>query len=89
MKKDAPTLGDVLVSYIRTGVPIVVGTVVAWVLKHTAFSVDPASIDAWLEPICIGGYYSAVRWGEHKWPPLGWLLGVAKRPVYVPPAPKI
>lgn len=83
------TLGDLLVSYIRTGVPIVAGLVIAFIFKHAGIGLDEAKVDAWLEPLCIGGYYAGVRWAEAKWHAVGWLLGVAKRPVYVPAPPKL
>lgn len=83
------TLGDLLVSYIRTGVPLVVGLAIAFIFKHAGIGLDEAKVSAWLEPLCIGGYYAAVRWAETRWHWVGWLLGMAKRPVYEPPAPKI
>src|SRR5690348_9921522 len=83
-------LNDKVTSAIRTGVPMLVGLVVSYLLVHFGFTV-PEDVQTWLESLLTFGlgylYYLAVRGLEAKWPNLGWLLGVAKQPVYNPPAP--
>lgn len=74
-------IGNYVTSLIRTVVPIVIGTVAAWAVKH-GINIDQAKADAWLIPECIGGYYAAVRALEQKVPAAGWLLGKAVTPVY-------
>lgn len=84
------TIGDVLVSLVRTGVAIVVGAFVSWAVRHGAH-IDAASATAYITPAAIAAYYAVVRLLETQFPALGWLLGIAKAPSYTPalPAPVI
>ena len=58
---------------VRTGVPVAVGTVVAWFaskgwnLKSGQFAV--------LAPVFSTVYYGVIRGAEKKYPKLSWLLG--------------
>lgn len=85
-------LSDKVLSAIRTGVPMLVGLVVSYVLVHFGFAV-PENVQTWLEGLLtfgIGyGYYLAVRGLEGKWPNLGWLLGAPAQPVYNTPSTMI
>lgn len=80
------SLYDTLASLWRTVVPIIVGTLVAW-LAHAGIGVDSASATAWLTAAFSSAYYAAFRLLEAhvsaKW---GWLLGLARPPQY-PNAP--
>jgi hypothetical protein len=84
--------GDLLPSYIRTIVPVVVGAALSWAIRHglPADWLDQGEVTAWLTPLVIGAYYAAVRWLERRIPAAGWLLGLAKQPGYsehsAPPA---
>ena len=87
------TLTDYFASLIRTAVPLVVGAVIATVVKRApgleSLLVE-AEVSAWLNPLCAGLYYAGVRKAEQRWPSVGWLLGLAKQPGYSdqpPPAP--
>jgi uncharacterized membrane protein (DUF441 family) len=79
-------LGDVLVSLVRTIVPAIVGTVLAWLasrgLDLTSYS---NAVNAALVPLFIALYYALVRLAERKWPIAGILLGARRQPKYVPP----
>ncbi len=75
-------------SLVRTFVPIVVGAVIGW------FVTAGIELDAGFEPALViavtaafqGVYYLAVRLFEkYVSPKFGWLLGVAKTPIYVAP----
>lgn len=80
------TIGDVLVSLIRTGVAITVGAFVSWAVRHGA-NIDAASATAYITPLAIAAYYAIVRVLESQFPALGWLLGIAKAPSYTPVLP--
>lgn len=78
-------LSDYLTSLIRTGVPIGVGIVAAWMATKLGFVVDEesqANLVATFTGAAIGAYYAAVRWIETKVPWVGWFLGYAKKPKY-------
>lgn len=72
-------------SIIRTFVPIVVGTIAAYLVAHGLPDVDEAAVEGWLTPVLIGAYYAAIRGAEKKWPQIGWLLGKAAQVVYAAP----
>jgi uncharacterized membrane protein (DUF441 family) len=75
---------DLFTSWIRTAVPIVIGSVLAW-LASQGVTVDD-SLKTALD-LVLGGslsivYYIVVRFLEVKWPAVGWLLGTPKQPNY-------
>lgn len=80
-------LTDYVTSLIRTGVPALVGVLAAWLSSKIGFVVDEqtqAGLIAAFTGLAIGLYYAVIRWLETKVPAFGWLLGVAKTPVYAP-----
>lgn len=81
-----PTLRDRLASIVRTVVPGIVGTALAWLasrgLDLTAYT---NAVNLFLVPACITVYYSAVRWLEARYPAAGLLLGWRAEPKYVTP----
>lgn len=83
-KREDAMLSDVLVSYIRTFTPALVGLVVGWLVAR-GLPVAPGLQDgltALLSGAAIAVYYAAVRWLEARWKGFGWLLGVPKAPAY-------
>ena len=50
-----------LTSLIRTGVPVIVGSVAAFLVAHGLPDVDEAAVEGWLTPVLIGAYYAAIR----------------------------
>jgi hypothetical protein len=75
-------LYDTLASLWRTVVPLIVGTVAAW-LAHAGIGVDSATATAWLTGAFAGAYYALFRVLEaHVSPRWGWLLGLARPPHY-------
>ncbi|HZE66591.1 MAG TPA: hypothetical protein VE081_08185, partial [Sporichthyaceae bacterium] len=68
------------------------GFLLTWLATTLKIVVDPSS-QAGLVALCVAalsaGYYALARLLEKRWPALGFLLGVAAKPVYptAPPAP--
>lgn len=77
-------MSNFIIAIIRTVIPILVGWVVA-LLATASIPVD-ASIQAGLilslSTLVSSLYYILVAWLERKWAWFGWLLGVARNPVY-------
>lgn len=85
---ESTTVRDLGSSYLRTGVTIAVGTLVAYLAKRAHIIIDPdtaAGLQSAFTAAVIGAYYVVVRALETKVPAFGWLLGLAKQPAY--PAP--
>ncbi len=81
------TLGDIAVSIIRTVVPGIIGTLIAWlVTRGFDLSSYENAVNLYLVPACIAGYYSLVRVIEKNVPAFGVLLGYKRPPVYIDPA---
>ena len=72
-------------SLIRTFVPLLVGSLVAW-LATRGVKVDSSTLLPLVDAFATGLYYGVVRWLETRWPKLGWLLGVPGAPQYAAPA---
>lgn len=86
------TLSDYMTSVIRTAVPAVWGTGLAWlvsvgILDQAAADGPGAAAGGFLVLAAIGVYYALVRLVEPKLPPFlaVLLLGAAKAPVYAAP----
>lgn len=81
-------LSNYVVSLIRTGVPILVGALLAWLASSLHVVIGPSS-QAGLVSLCVAvlsaGYYALVRLLERWKPSLGVLLGVPAKPVYSKP----
>jgi uncharacterized membrane protein (DUF441 family) len=81
-------MNSYITSIIRTWVPILVGSVISW-LATRGLSLDKDTADAATVAatgIIIALYYVVVRLFEkYVSPKFGWLLGVAKTPVYHKP----
>jgi hypothetical protein len=73
-------------SLIRTFVPLVVGSLVAW-LATLGIEVDRAAVIGILDPLLATAYYAIIRSAEKRWPGAGWLLGVPGAPSYAPAPP--
>lgn len=89
-------LTDYLTSVIRTGVPILWGTALAWfvsvgILDQAAADGPGVAAGGFLVTVTIGVYYAIVRFLETRpWFPrwaAGILLGASNAPAYVRPAP--
>ena len=75
---------DLLISVIRTWVPIAVGTVLTY-LATKGIEVDEATrvnLIAGLTGLVSALYYALARLLENLWPSFGLLLGVRKTPNY-------
>lgn len=77
-------MSNFLVQVIRSVVPIIVGWLVG-LLAAVSINV-PADVQATLvvsaSTLAASLYYVAVAWLERTYPVFGWLLGVARNPVY-------
>ena len=77
-------MSDFVTSLIRTYVPTGVGIVVAWI---TAAGVEleagtELALSGAIVAVVTAVWYFAARLLEARWPAAGYLLGVAKTPVY-------
>ena len=87
------TLGNVVPSLIRTYVPIVVGSLLAWLVAAgvipTPLGPDAeAGLVTAITAVAIGAYYTLVRLLERKFPQLSILLGSTKQPATYSPTGK-
>lgn len=74
------TLTDLAKSYVRTVVPVVVGAVIAFALRH---GVDLHGYVVQVTAVVTVGYYALARLAEqYVSPKFGWLLGYATPPDY-------
>lgn len=83
-------MSNLLVSYIRTYVPLAIGALLSWIAVRWGIGVpDDVSKEATVAvtALVVALYYGIVRLAEKKWPWMGNLLGSAKKPLYVE-APK-
>lgn len=81
-------MNQLVISMIRTYVPLIVGPLIASGLS--ALGVIDVNVDgvvATIVSVCIGGYWLAVRLISKKIPKAEILLGHVSPPVY-PPAPE-
>ena len=77
-------MSNFLIAVIRSVVPIVVGWLVA-LLAAASIPVEPdvaVGLTVTLSTLVASLYYIGVAWLERAWPWFGWLLGVARNPVY-------
>lgn len=82
-----PDSQNVVLSLVRTWVPIVVGSVVSW-LAGLGLDVNTdakGAMTVLMTAILIGLYYTVVRLLEKQFPWIGVLLGVPAQPVYSAP----
>lgn len=59
-----PPIGDTFISLIRTGVPILVGSLIAWLAtsRHIVVSADAsAAVGVFATAICSAAYYGIAR----------------------------
>jgi len=83
-------MGDAIVALIRTVVPAIVGSAIAWLIAQGVDldADDVETIGVAVVTICIGLYYFLVTLLERKVnPAFGWLLGYATPPTYPSPRP--
>lgn len=79
-------MSQLIISIIRTVIPYAVG----WVVAKLTLAGIPipedvvAEASASLTLLAGSLYYIAVAWLERKFSWFGWLLGVARQPVYEP-----
>lgn len=81
-------MSDLVLSYIRTYVPIGVGAGLSWLAVKYGIGVSEdvsAQLAIGLTAVVVAVYYGLVRALEVRWPWFGKLLGKAKTPAYQPP----
>lgn len=77
-------MNDIITSLIRTYVPVIVGSLIAW-LAARGIKVDDATSAAVVTALSgtiILAYYTVIRLLERKFPKVGILLGSTKKPEY-------
>jgi hypothetical protein len=80
-------MSNLIIATIRTLVPYAVGLVLALVARVIPLDLPAGTIEgATGELVLLIGslYYIGVAWLERKFPWFGWLLGVARNPIYEP-----
>lgn len=82
-------LSDLVISYIRTGVPVLIGIGLTYLAKRLGIADPPAELTPWVTGVFVTGYYVLARFLESRYPALGWLLGAAKAPAYDAPAAEL
>jgi hypothetical protein len=83
-------MNNYIPSLIRTWVPVLIGSVAAWLFAKFGLVIDEdskAQATAGFVAFVIGAYYAVVRYLETKYPLVGWLLGMPKQPGYAPGMP--
>lgn len=77
-------MSDLLVSWIRTAVPVGVTALTAWLLSKGIVVGDEAEagLVTGLSGLVGATYYALARILERKYPWLGFLLGSRKQPTY-------
>ncbi len=76
---------SLLPSILRTLCPLAVGYFAAWPVAK-ALGLTDEQVTSLITAIITALYYLAVRGLEQFFPQVGWLLGYASKPVYVPPS---
>lgn len=75
---------DFVVSLIRTNVPVLVGSLLGWLISQgvTVPADAEVPLTAGIVALTIAVYYAAARWLEQRWPAFGYLLGSRAEPAY-------
>lgn len=79
-------MSDQIISYIRTYVPVAIGSLLSFVVTRYGIVVDEeisTALATLLTAVLIAVYYFLARQAEKRWPQVGkLLLGSAKQPEY-------
>lgn len=75
-------LSDLIVSYIRTLVPLGVGAGLTFLGRYFEIVEPPAETVVWLVGAVTAAYYALARYLETLHPVFGLLLGSRKQPAY-------
>ena len=77
-------MSNLIIALIRTVVPYLVGLAVAWIASLGLNLPEDAVAGFTAQATVLAGslYYLGVAWLERKFAWFGWLLGVARQPVY-------
>lgn len=76
-------LSDLIVSLIRTVVPIGVGVALNFLGRYIGVLPEGSeAVTTWLTGALIAAYYAVARVAETQWPWIGVLLGSRKPPTY-------
>ena len=84
-------MSDLLVSYIRTYVPLAVGGFLGWLLTIGVEVPEVAgqNLEVGVVGLAVAVYYAVARSLERRWPKLGALLGKKAEPHYIEPGKRI
>ena len=79
-------MNELVVSLIRTYVPLLVGSGLIWLANQLDIGdLDVTGAQSVAVSIVVGLYYLAARVLERRWPEAGVLLGHRTQPTYGPP----
>ena len=79
-------MNNFVISLIRTYVPILVGSVISFLVVNYGLVVDASittQLVTGLTGVIIAAYYLLARLLERKFPQFGVLLGSTQKPVYI------
>lgn len=79
-------MNELVVSLIRTYVPLLVGSGLIWLANQLGIGdLDVTGAQSVAVSIVVGLYYLGARLLERRWPEAGVLLGHRTQPTYGPP----
>jgi hypothetical protein len=81
-------MSDMLKSVIRTIVPVIVGLILSAAVK-AGLDIDEQTLTQIVDAAVIGGYYALIRFGESRYPAVGWFLGLPVSPQYATEHPPV
>lgn len=70
-----------VVAQIRVTMTLIVGTLAAWA-ANLGVDIDTTGWAQAFSVVVIAAYYALIRWAAERWPALGWLFAVNRRPQY-------
>lgn len=74
-------MSDLVIAWIRTSVPSIVGLVIG-AAATAGIEIDSAALEIVISGAFISAWYVLARWLESNVPWLSWINGVAKQPTY-------
>lgn len=78
-------MSDTIVSFIRTWVPVAIGSAITWLFETTGFLIPEdagSGLVVFMTGVVIAIYYAVARVLETRFPWLGFLLGKPATPTY-------
>lgn len=83
LNTDVPAGASLLPSVLRTLVPVIYALLVKWGVVSW-LGIGDVLIENLITALVTIAFYALLRVAERHWSSIGWLLGYAQQPVYVP-----